>query len=116
MRNVKVFMAPNYLLPGFEERLSKKYNIAVHRKQEDCDVSLIMHGSLVNPLVFKTKRVLLLFFLKDDQLWKWAFSTLYGPVVKHYYDEIVNLTHCTTEDELADRTAEEVKRLENETD
>jgi hypothetical protein len=58
------------------------------------DVNIVLSGLFENPRGCKGKRVL--FFDKNE--WQprgRGWDTLYGDIVKHYYDEIIDVTEKT---------------------
>lgn len=116
MRDVKVFLTHHYNIPKFSMRLFE-HGIQVHQKETDCDTALVIFGDFTNPLAFKKKRVMA-YYSRDNEIGAWytLFPSLYKPILDHYYDEIIMLPKCNTFVEMADRIAEEVKRLQNETD
>ena len=115
MHSVRVFLTHHYDIPKLEERLSK-HGIPLHREKADCDVAFVLHGGFTNPLIFDGKRVLAFFLKNDNHLWNTCFVSLYMPILKHYYDEFIDLGGAKTFSEMADKIAVEVKRLENATD
>jgi len=114
MQDVKIFLAPRVVMPPLEERL-QKYGIPIYDKVVDCDVAIILHGAVTNPLAFK-KPILAYWVLDDGKLYSIAFIAFYLPILKEYYDDVIDLTRCKDFDEIGDELAKEVKRLENETD
>ena len=116
MRGVKVFLARQYNIPKFKIRLFE-HGIQLHQKESDCDTALVIFGDFTNPLVFKKKKVLAYYRRNNDVgAWYLLFSSLYKPILDHYYDEIIMLPQCSNYVEMADNIAKEVKRLQNETD
>lgn len=112
MRDVKVFLV-GMIIPVLKKRL-KKHGILIYDKRLDCDVAVVLYGAFSNPLAFR-KRILVYWMQNDVHTYTVAFHSLYLPILNEYYDDLIDLTECKSFEEIGDRIAEEVKRLENET-
>ena len=113
MQNVKVFLSRHFKIPRLKDRLNN-YNISLYQETMNCDVAIILYGAYANPLAFK-KRILAYWLQNDGKVYSLGFYSLYLPVLREYYDDLIDLTKCKDFEEIGDKIAKEVKRLENET-
>ena len=78
------------------------------------DVNLVLSGQFENPRGYNGKRVL--FFDKNE--WQprgKGWDTLYGDIVKHYYDEIIDVTDMSVS-QTAQAVIDYIHAEERETD
>ena len=110
MRDVKVFMATRMPIKEVEDCLTKK-GIGVHGEAKPCDVSVAIYGAHINPLALKGKRVLIYWVQKDKAMWSLAFRSLYLPILKEYYNELNDLSHCSTFTEIGNEIVKHVEQF-----
>lgn len=113
VRDVKVFLGKIEIVELRKEL--EEHDIPIYDKKTDCDMAIVLYGAYTNPLIFQN-RILAYWVLADNKLYNQAFLSLYLPVLKEYYDELIDLTQCNNYEEMAHIIAKEVKRLQNETD
>ena len=114
MRNVKVFLASHYDMPSLVKALNQ-YGIKIYQDKSECDTALVLFGDYVNPMAFKGKKVMAHRVASMNyRVWELTFFSMVMPVLKHYYDEFIDMSKCSTMIDMGNMIANEVKRLENE--
>ena len=73
-------------LSVIKEFQDRKFKVLMEYPKQ-ADVNVVLSGKFENPMGGKGKRVLVL----DKKEW-FHWEQLYGPIVKHYYDAIIDIT------------------------
>ena len=91
MQSVKVFVSKRLdTLDGWAkvvEALTAQ-DLPTYSQTTDADVSIVLGGMTINPMALRGKKILLF----SKQTWDNQFDSLYGPVIKEYYDEMHDMT------------------------
>jgi len=106
--SVKIFKAQrgsDRWLPVIHGLQDKGYE--VYAEPQPADHAIILSAQFENPLVFKCPRVAVV------HTGEWVPSPygyrFYGPIIKEYYDEILDVTDCSL-DETIDLIEEHIKQ------
>lgn len=67
-------------------------NIPLHTKPVECDISVILGGTLVNPIPLKGKKVLA---FKEDEWRMVKWKQVYKLILEEYYDYFIDTTHLS---------------------
>jgi len=80
------------IIHGLREKDYKVFNDSV---KELCDYSIVLGGRFENPLCLSGKRILA-YNEKEWRPYPGGWTSFYGPIVKEYYHDFIDLTPCET--------------------
>jgi len=76
-------------------KLFAERNIPIYMEPKPCDISVVLGGTLVNPIPLRGKKVLA--FKKDE--WKAIqWDHIFKPILEEYYDHIIDTTGLSPDD------------------
>jgi len=95
MQSVEVFLN-NSSFEGWQHlvRALNKKGIELNNEPKQCDVSIVLSGQHINPFALTGRKVLLAY----SPEWGDLFHHMFLPVLKHYYDEIIDIYRKSVDD------------------
>ena len=94
--DIRIYKARRGLDEGWSilcNHLNPNYIVNHSVGDENPDISIVLSGKAENPLAIKGKRVL--FMTRGEWNPKGYGWNLFESILKHYYDEIVDITYCS---------------------